>query len=125
MTATLFDPGWLRHFVTIERDGDAVASVWAQIEPRETEDGRKYTVTIRHRHDDFVGTNVLYRGRTFAVKDVRDPDGAERYLVLDASEVITESGRLSLDSTSRGPTPRFPQQEADEPAQRGGYSEPR
>jgi SPP1 family predicted phage head-tail adaptor len=108
MTAALYDPGWLRHRVTVESaagaaDGaggeavtwDTLATLWAHIEPVNA--GEKivaghlsgvvtHDVTFRWRDDIAGGMRIAYRGRTFRILAVHDPDETRRYLVARATE---------------------------------------
>jgi SPP1 family predicted phage head-tail adaptor len=108
VTVLPFDPGWLAHRVTIESaagasDGaggetvvwDTLATLWARIEPIGA--GEKivaghlsgvvtHFVTLRWRDDIVGGMRIAYRGRTFRILAVDDPDESRRYLVAKASE---------------------------------------
>ena len=103
-----YDPGWLRHRVTVESgasapDGaggetvlwDTLATLWARIEP--TDAGEKivaghlsgvvtHLVTFRFRDDLAGGMRVAFRGRYFRVLAVHDPDERRRYLVAKCME---------------------------------------
>ena len=109
MTTPLYDPGWLRHRVTVESaagapDGaggeedvawDTVATLWANISPASA--GEEiiaghlsgvvtHEITFRWRGDLAGGMRVAYRGRTFRLLAVHDPDETRRYLVARATE---------------------------------------
>lgn len=109
MTAALYDPGWLRHRVTVESaagaaDGaggeedvvwDTVATLWANVAPasaREEIVGGHFTGTVSHeislrwRGDLAGGMRVTFRGRTFRILAVYDPDETRRYVVAKATE---------------------------------------
>lgn len=108
MSAATFDPGWLRHRVTLESaagtpDGaggetlawDTVATLWAHIEPagaREEIVGGHlagvvtHDITFRWRDDIAGGMRVTYRDRVFRLLAVHDPDERRRYLVARARE---------------------------------------
>jgi SPP1 family predicted phage head-tail adaptor len=104
----LYDPGWLRHQVTVESsagapDGaggetvtwDTVATLWARLEPVNA--GERivaghlsgvvtHEVILRWRGDIAGGMRIGYRGRTFRVLAVHDPDETRRYLVARTME---------------------------------------
>jgi SPP1 family predicted phage head-tail adaptor len=103
-----YDPGWLRHRVSVERPtdtgdgagGEAVtwstlAELWARIEPvtakEEAVAGHMagvltHTITLRWR-DDITGTmRVTWHGRAFRILAVYDPDETQRYLVAETAE---------------------------------------
>ncbi len=104
MRRLAFDPGWLRHRVVIEAaataaDGagggsatwEVLAAVWALVEPVAGTErivaGRltgvvTHVVTMRHRADVTGGMRILYRGRTYRVLVVYDPDERRRYLTV-------------------------------------------
>lgn len=108
MTAVLHDPGWLRHRVTVESaagtaDGaggetvtwDTLATLWADLEPVTA--GEQivaahlsgvvtHQVTFRWRGDIAGGMRIVYRGRTFRILAVHDPDETRRYLVARTME---------------------------------------
>ena len=108
MSAPAYDPGWLRHRVTVESgasapDGaggetvlwDTLATLWARIEP--TDAGEEivaghlsgvvtHLVTFRWRDDLAGGMRVAFRGRTFRMLAVHDPDETRRYLVAKCRE---------------------------------------
>ncbi|HVY20472.1 MAG TPA: phage head closure protein [Bauldia sp.] len=108
MSAALYDPGWLRHRVTVESaagvaDGaggetvtwDTLATLWAHLAP--VSDGEKivaghlsgvvtHEVTLRWRDDIAGGMRIAYRGRTFRILAVYDPDETRRYVVAKTSE---------------------------------------
>jgi SPP1 family predicted phage head-tail adaptor len=108
VTVPAFDPGWLRHRITLaapEAFGDAaggetvtwnaLATLWARIEPagaaeRSVADHLAgvvtHAVTIRWRDDIAGGMRILFRGRTFRVLATHDPDETRRYLVARAEE---------------------------------------
>jgi SPP1 family predicted phage head-tail adaptor len=108
VTAVLHDPGWLRRRVTVESaagtgDGaggetpawDTVATVWARVEPvsagEQVVAGHlagvvTHEVTLRWRGDVAGGMRIAYRGRTFRVLAVHDPDETRRYLVARTTE---------------------------------------
>lgn len=103
-----YDPGWLRHRVTVESaagasDGaggetvvwDTVATVWARVVPttaRETITAGhltgdvSHTVTMRFRADIAGGMRIVYRGRVLRILAAFDPDETRRYLVAKAQE---------------------------------------
>jgi SPP1 family predicted phage head-tail adaptor len=111
MNRAPYDPGWLRHRVTIEiaeaapdaAGGETVswspfATVWARIEPTgEREEVVAdhlagvvtHRVTIRWRDDIVGGMRIAYRGRLFRVLTVHDPEETQRYLVARAAEETT------------------------------------
>lgn len=108
MSALAYDPGWLRHRVTVESaagtaDGaggetvawDALATLWARIEPAEA--GEEivaghlsgvvtHRLTFRWRSDLAGGMRIAWRGRFFRVLAVHDPDEQRRYLVARCRE---------------------------------------
>ena len=108
MRPVLHDPGWLRQRVTLESAAgapddaggetvtwDAVATLWARIEPTGAREqvvaGHlsgvvTHDVTIRWRGDIAGGMRVAYRGRTFRILAVHDPDETRRYLVARTME---------------------------------------
>jgi SPP1 family predicted phage head-tail adaptor len=103
-----FDPGWLRHrvsFAAPSGTADAaggeslafapVATVWAGIAPAGLREEIvaehlsgvvSHLITIRFRDDISGGMRATYRGRTFRVLAVRDPDERRRYLIVKAAE---------------------------------------
>jgi SPP1 family predicted phage head-tail adaptor len=107
MTAA-YDPGWLRHRITIEaasETGDeaggasqtwtTLAAVWARIEPAAAKEAgigdhlaavTAHRITIRWRADVAGGMRAIYRGRIFRITATEDPDESRRYLVLKAEE---------------------------------------
>ncbi len=111
MTVLTYDPGWLAHRVTVESaagtpDGaggetvvwDTLATLWARIEPIGA--GEKivaghlsgvvtHLVTLRWRDDIAGGMRISYRGRTFRILAVNDPDECRRYVVAKAMEETT------------------------------------
>jgi SPP1 family predicted phage head-tail adaptor len=108
VSAEWHDPGWLRHRVTVESSAgasddaggttiawDAVATLWAHIAPVSA--GEKavagafagvisHEITFRWRDDIAGGMRVTYRGRSFRILAVHDPDERRRYLVAKAAE---------------------------------------
>ena len=108
MTAADHDPGWLRHRVTVESgasasDGaggetvlwDTLATLWARIEPARADEtivaGHlsgvvTHLVTFRFRADLAGGMRIAFRGRTFRVLAVHDPDESRRYVVAKCTE---------------------------------------
>lgn len=108
MKPALHDPGWLRHRVEVQSaagapDGaggetvtwDTLAALWARIEPAGA--GERivaghlsgvvtHDVTLRWRGDIAGGMRIVYRGRTFRVLAVHDPDETRRYLVARTTE---------------------------------------
>ncbi len=108
MSADLYDPGWLRHRVTVESaagaaDGaggetvtwDTLATLWAHLEPvaagEEIVAGHlsgvvTHEVTFRWRDDIAGGMRVTYRGRTFWILAMHDPDETRRYVVAKTTE---------------------------------------
>jgi SPP1 family predicted phage head-tail adaptor len=108
MMAALYDPGWLRHRVTVESaagapDGaggetvtwDTLATLWAHIEPATAVEkivaGHlsgvvTHEVTFRWRDDIAGGMRIVFRGRTFRILVVHDPDETRRYLVAKTME---------------------------------------
>ena len=108
MRPLAYDPGWLRHRVTVESaagasDGaggetvvwDSVATLWARVEPAKA--GERivaghlsgvvtHLVTLRWRDDIAGGMRLAYRGRTFRILAVHDLDESRRYLVAKAEE---------------------------------------
>ena len=108
MKAALFDPGWLRHRITVESaagasDGaggetvtwDTLATLWAHIAPAPA--GERivaghlsgvvtHTVTLRWRDDIAGGMRIAYRGRLFRVLAVQDADETRRYLIAKTEE---------------------------------------
>jgi SPP1 family predicted phage head-tail adaptor len=111
MKLQAYDPGWLRHRVTVEvadatpdeAGGESIvwselATLWARIEPTNaTERGVadhlagvvSHKITFRWRADIEGGMRVAYRGRHFLVRAVHDPDETRRYLVASAEEERT------------------------------------
>lgn len=108
MTALAFDPGRLRHRVTIESaagspDGaggeavtwDSLATLWARVAPA-TGDERiagghvggvvTHTITMRFRPDVAGGMRIVYRGRVFRVLVAFDPDEMQRYTTAKVEE---------------------------------------
>ena len=103
-----FDPGWLRHRVTLESaagapDGaggaaitwDTVATLWSRVDPVSA--GERivaghlsgvvtHQLVFRWRDDIAGGMRVRFRGRTFRLLAVHDPDETRRYVVARASE---------------------------------------
>jgi len=108
VTTLDYDPGWLAHRVTIESAAgasdeaggetvtwDTLATLWAHIEPVSAGEAIvaghlsgvvTHVVTLRWRDDIAGGMRVAYRGRTFRILAVYDPDESRRYLVAKASE---------------------------------------
>ena len=103
-----YDPGWLRHRVRVESGAsapdsaggetvlwDTLATLWAHIEPTSSDErivvGHlsgvvTHLVTFRFRDDLAGGMRVAYRGRTFRMLAVHDPDESRRYLVAKCTE---------------------------------------
>lgn len=80
---------------TEEKDARTLATLWALIEPASA--GEKivaghlsgvvtHLVTLRFRDDIAGGMRVAYRGRTFRVLAVSDPDETRRFLVAKCEE---------------------------------------
>ena len=74
---------------------DTLATLWARLEPTAANEkivaGHltgvvTHTVTFRWRDDIAGGMRVTYRGRTFRILAVEDPDETRRYLVAKTSE---------------------------------------
>ena len=108
MSAADYDPGWLRHRVTVESAAgasddaggrtitwDTVATLWAHIEPTGVDEKAvggafagviTHEITFRWREDISGGMRVSYRGRTFRILATSDPDERRRYLVAKARE---------------------------------------
>lgn len=108
MRTLAFDPGWLRHRVTVQSAAgvaddaggetvtwDTVATLWARLEPagaRETIVAGHLTGTVTHdvtfrwRADIAGGMRLLYRGRVFRVLAAHDPDETRRYVVARTME---------------------------------------
>lgn len=107
--AALHDPGWLRHRVAVELaagvpDGaggeadvvwDTVATLWASVVPVSAGEAIvaghfsgvvTHAITFRWRADIAGGMRVAYRGRTFRILAVHDPDETRRYLVARTTE---------------------------------------
>jgi SPP1 family predicted phage head-tail adaptor len=106
--AAAYDPGWLRHRVTIEaasatgdeaggetRTWSTFATAWARIEPVEAREKAvaahlagvvSHKVTLRWRDDLTATMRVAYRGRHFRIRTLHDPDEGRRYLVLGCEE---------------------------------------
>ncbi len=108
MSDVTYDPGWLRHRVSLEQrsaaadgaGGEAVtwtkrADLWARVEPVSADERPvaghvagivTHRITLRWR-DDVTGLmRVTWHGRIFRVLAVRDPDETQRYLVAAAAE---------------------------------------
>ncbi len=108
MSAAAYDPGWLSHRVSVESgasapDGaggetvlwDTLATLWAHIAPTDATEtivaGHlsgivTHLVTVRFRDDLAGGMRIVFRGRTFRVLAVHDPDESRRYLVAKCTE---------------------------------------
>lgn len=111
MSEVLYDPGWLRHRVTVESAAgaadeaggetvtwDTLATLWARLEPASA--GERivaghlsgvvtHDITFRWRGDIAGGMRVAYRGRRFRILAVHDPDETRRYLVAKTAEETT------------------------------------
>ena len=103
-----YDPGWLRQRVTVESAAgapdeaggetvtwDTLATLWARIEPAQAREAIvaghvsgvvTHDVTFRWRGDIAGGMRIAYRGRTFRILAVYDPDETRRYLVARTME---------------------------------------
>ena len=108
MSLAAYDPGWLRHRVAIETatgtpdtaGGESLAwstlaTVWAHLEPNAADERIvadrlsgvvSHQVTMRWRDDVTGGMRIAYRGRTFRILAVGDPDESRRYLVAKTEE---------------------------------------
>ncbi len=108
MSDVSYDPGWLRHRVSVEQQADSadgaggeavawssLADLWARIEPVSAKEEAvaghiagvlTHTVTLRWRSDITGAMRVTYHGRTFRILAVYDPDETGRYLVADVAE---------------------------------------
>ncbi len=108
MSAAAFDPGRLRHRVTIEQpvgtpdDGggetlawETLAAVWAEVMPVKAAESAAgdhevtratHRVTLRWRGDVTGGMRVLHRGRVLRIATASDPDETRRLLVAMATE---------------------------------------
>lgn len=108
MTDVGYDPGWLRHRVSIEQqaataDGaggetvnwTSLADLWARIEPVSADEQAvaghmagilTHRITLRWRDDISGLMRITYHGRTFRILAVRDPDETQRYIVADTAE---------------------------------------
>lgn len=108
MRPVLHDPGWLRQRVVVQSAAgapddaggetvtwDTLATLWARIEPAQAREeivaGHlsgvvTHDVTFRWRGDIAGGMRIAYRGRTFRILAVHDPDETRRYLVARATE---------------------------------------
>jgi len=106
--ASVFDPGRMTARLMLEKPGEApdgqggvtvswqpVRALWARVEPvrvTEQEEAGAEAAVISHRIwvwfcDDLVaGQRLRKGGRVFAVKLVRDPDEARRYLLCHCEE---------------------------------------
>jgi len=109
--ASAFDPGWLRHRVTVEaasaagdeaggetRSWSTFATAWARIEPVEAREKTvgahlvgvvSHRVTLRWRGDLTAAMRIAYRGRHFRIRTLGDPDETRRYLELGCEEEAT------------------------------------
>jgi SPP1 family predicted phage head-tail adaptor len=74
---------------------DTLATLWARVEPTAANErivaGHlsgvvTHEVTLRWRDDIAGGMRVAFRGRTFRILAVHDPDETRRYLVARATE---------------------------------------
>jgi SPP1 family predicted phage head-tail adaptor len=74
---------------------DTLAMLWAQIEPVHAEErivaGHlsgivTHTVTLRYREDLAGGMRIAYRGRTFRILAVDDPQETRRFVVAKCEE---------------------------------------
>jgi len=108
MTPADFDPGRLRHRVTLSApvatpDGaggetvawSPVATVWAAVEPVAASERRiadhlaaavTHRLTLRWRGDVVGGMRATHRGRNFRILAAVDPDESRRFLVAEAVE---------------------------------------
>ena len=108
MTPAAFDPGRLRHRVILSApvatpDGargetvtwDAVAAVWAAVEPVAAAERRvgdhliaavSHRLILRWRSDVTGGMRATHRGRNFRIVAAIDPDERRRFLVAEATE---------------------------------------
>jgi SPP1 family predicted phage head-tail adaptor len=108
VSPALHDPGWLRHRVTLESaagtaDGaggativwDTVATLWANLAPAAA--GERivaghftgvvtHEITFRWRADIAGGMRVSFRGRSFRILAVHDPDETRRYVIARTTE---------------------------------------
>jgi SPP1 family predicted phage head-tail adaptor len=107
----VYDPGWLRHRVTIEvaegipdqAGGESVtwselATLWARIDPVWSDEQAvadhlagvvSHRVIARWRDDLAGGMRIAYRGRLFRILALVDPDETRRYLEIKAEEIVT------------------------------------
>jgi SPP1 family predicted phage head-tail adaptor len=103
-----YDPGWLRHRVSVEQAADAadgtggvtttwakLADLWARIKPVSAEERAvaghmagvvTHTITLRWRDDISGAARVTYHGRIYRILAVHDPDESGRYLIVNAAE---------------------------------------
>ena len=103
-----YDPGWLRHRIVVEAPAgtsdaaggqsvtwSTLATLWSRIEPAGAAEKAiadhlagvvTHAVMIRWREDIAGGMRILYRGRSFRILAVRDPDESRRYLLILAEE---------------------------------------
>lgn len=103
-----FDPGWLRHRVTIEEPtatpdlagGESVlwstrAVIWAEVAPVAAREAAvaghhaavaTHEVTMRWRNDLDGRLRLVHRDRIFRILAVTDPDERRRYLVASVRE---------------------------------------
>jgi len=108
MSDVAYDPGWLRHRVSVEQqaatpDGaggedvtwSTLADLWARIEPVAADEkpvaGHEagvvtHRVTLRWRDDITGAMRLTYHERTFRILAVYDPDETQRYLVAETAE---------------------------------------
>jgi SPP1 family predicted phage head-tail adaptor len=108
MTPAVFDPGRLRHRVTLAApvatpDGaggetvawSTVATVWAAVEPVAAAERRiadhlaaavTHRVILRWRGDVTGGMRATHRGRNFRILAAIDPDERRRFLLAEAAE---------------------------------------
>ena len=108
MSDVSYDPGWLRHRVSVEQkaattDGAGgetitwsnLVDLWARIEPVAADEKAvaghvtgivTHTITLRWRDDITGAMRMTYHGRTFRILAVYDPDETQRYLVAETAE---------------------------------------
>ena len=107
MSRAGFDPGRLRHRVTVESAAgaaegaggetvtwDTLATVWAAIEPARVNERIEaghlsgvvtHVITMRHRDDIAGGMRIVHQGRVFRLLGV-DPDERGRFIEARAEE---------------------------------------
>lgn len=71
----------------------ALATLWAEVTTKsgaEVAEGermaahRRFVIRLRHRADVTSAMRLIWRGETLNIRNARDPDGARRWLLIEA-----------------------------------------